>query len=200
MQKRESPVWGKASRLQEVDQWFAPNSPWALPSGQFNDNDGWEGMKRMWKCSWRRWEQSRESLGNCYWGTAYASSLSWHLPNLWMLRSLRLILWPLLFSLCTFLVYLCWFNLLMIPLSGESCVTSSNLIIFSPVYKFLSRGALYICVERCSLYIVKFVKHFMEGGKKKLSQVIWYLKIPENSYTFKEEKNLEKFRLSSILP
>lgn len=34
----------------------------------------------------------------------------------------------------------------------------------------------------------------------KLSQVIWYLKIPENSYSFKEEKNLENLGFLLFYP
>lgn len=39
-EKRESSGWWKASRLHKVtDQRCALNSPWALPSIQFNNND-----------------------------------------------------------------------------------------------------------------------------------------------------------------
>lgn len=86
-----------------------------------------------------------------------------------------------------FLVYLRRFNLLIILCSRRVLCYLLIWLSFRPVYKFLGRGTLYICIERCSLHVMKLIQHFKEG-KKKLLQVIWYLMMSENSYTIKQEK------------
>lgn len=58
-----------------------------LPSGQFSDNDRWDGVKMMWKYSWRRWEPSRESLGGYCCGTIeYPYRELTSMPSAWSLK------------------------------------------------------------------------------------------------------------------
>ena len=119
VEKRESLGWGKASRLQQViDQWFAPNAHGPYPVGSsmtMMDRRGWGWAEMFMKEMRAIMRKFREPLlRNCL-CILTGNSLSWHLSNPGILRySLRLLLWPWLFSLWIFLVYLCWFNLLIV--------------------------------------------------------------------------------------